>query len=131
MSATETRSYRRTVTVGKARALRKRSVGATSGRIVEKKDGAPALVKSLVQRLNEPLLAGHYALPGSRSPLRLAGPRKVRLAGPSQPLAVMQVEMGSESGTTYVSCWPYLVDLFGTLSDSACSKANDYPFNSG
>jgi len=37
-----------------------------------------ALIKSLVQRLNEPLLAGHQALANSRAPLCGGGTRKVR-----------------------------------------------------
>ena len=66
-----------------------------------------ALVKSLVQRLNERLLGGRVNAPYCA----VVGARKVRLAGPSQLGAVMQVERGPGSGTTYVSCWPHLDDL--------------------
>ncbi len=70
-----------------------------------------ALVKSLVQRLNEPLLAGHQALLGSRSPLRGGGPRKVRLDSPRQPVAVIQEKGGQKvepltypAGPTLLTC---------------------------
>jgi hypothetical protein len=36
-----------------------------------------------------------------------------------QLVAIMQEEREPESRTTYVSCWPHLVDLFSPLSDSA------------
>ena len=74
-----------------------------------------ALVKSLVQRLNERSLGGRV----NASYCAEVGARKVRLAGPRQLVAVMPVETGPESGTTYPSCWPHLIDLFGPLIDAA------------
>ena len=79
------------------------------------KEALMALVKSLVQRLNERSLGGRV----NASYCAEAGARKVRLAGPRQWAAVMPVEMGPESGTTYASCWPHLVDLFGPLLAAA------------
>jgi hypothetical protein len=82
-----------------------------------------ALVKSLVQKLNEPSVIGHQIMLGSRFPLCGCGPSKVHLAGPHQPAAVGQAEMGPESGATCVSCWPHFVDQFVCISAMPASRS--------